>query len=112
MFLWMRLHFDNHPAVGLHDVDSLELQLWELLAESGVLFAPGSIFSAGRESDQTEGYFRISFSQTTVNNIKPCVQTEVSSVTFLVVPGHENRHVGLGQSNHRFLSKSRLRTQD
>ena len=66
----MRLHFDNHPAVGLHDVDSLELQLWELLAESGVLFAPGSIFSAGRESDQTEGYFRISFSQTTVNNIK------------------------------------------
>jgi aromatic amino acid aminotransferase I len=82
MFVWMRLHFDNHSAAGLRDVDSLELELWELLAESGVLFAPGSIFSAGRESDKTEGYFRVSFSKTTVSNITPCVQTEVSSMIF------------------------------
>ncbi|KIM77125.1 hypothetical protein PILCRDRAFT_627766 [Piloderma croceum F 1598] len=81
MFIWMRLHFDNHPAVGLHDVNSLELQLWELLAESGVLFAPGSIFSAGRESDKTEGYFRISFSQTKFQDMKTATSILAKVIT-------------------------------
>lgn len=67
MFVWMKLHFENHPTISLHGVDSLELQLWELLAQAGVLVAPGSMFSACHATGKREGHFRVSFSQTAVS---------------------------------------------
>ncbi|KAG8886707.1 hypothetical protein FRB99_004359 [Tulasnella sp. 403] len=47
MFIWVRVHLVNHPAYGksLDDPTSLEAQLFDKLARSGLLVGPGWIFS-------------------------------------------------------------------
>jgi aromatic amino acid aminotransferase I len=68
----MKLHLDQHPSFTPGDEDTLEMKLWTALAENGVLFAPGWIFSGtgmNGDSDST-GHFRISFSNAEVRIFK------------------------------------------
>ncbi len=64
----MKIHFENYPSFKAGDEATLEMQLWEKLAEAGVLVAPGWYFSAyvGEAPDAGEGHFRISFSNAEV----------------------------------------------
>ena len=45
---------------------TLEMQLWENVADAGVLMAPGWFFSAAEALDTGAGHFRISFSSAEV----------------------------------------------
>ncbi|PCH40915.1 PLP-dependent transferase [Wolfiporia cocos MD-104 SS10] len=79
MFIWMRLHFENHPAYRSQDEDeeSLEIQLWTKIAEGGVLISPGWFFAADTQhppTPDTEGHFRISFSNSDLETLKKAVQ--------------------------------------
>ena len=49
------------------DEKTLEMQLWENVAEAGVLMAPGWFFSAAETLDVGAGHFRISFSSAEVS---------------------------------------------
>ncbi|CAE6412922.1 unnamed protein product [Rhizoctonia solani] len=91
MFLWIKFHLKNHrswvprPAPG----SALEVKLWTDLAESGVMFAPGYMFST--EEDDTpsdEGFaeshlrseyahMRVSFSSATKEEISKAMKTFV-----------------------------------
>jgi aromatic amino acid aminotransferase I len=66
----MKLHLDQHPSFTPGDEDTLEIKLWIKLAENGVLFGPGWMFSAKgmtENPDSTDsGHFRISFSNAEV----------------------------------------------
>jgi aromatic amino acid aminotransferase I len=77
MFVWMRLHLDQHPSFAPGDEDTLETKLWTKLAENGVLFAPGWIFAANamaEDSDNNDsGHFRVSFSNSELADIKKAV---------------------------------------
>ena len=44
------------------------MQLWTLLAEAGLLLAPGYMFQAMQSPNDMDGHFRISFSE-----IKVCL---------------------------------------
>ena len=57
------------PSFKEGDEETLEMQLWEKIAEAGVLMAPGWYFSA-TEIDSGEGHYRISFSQAEVRSIR------------------------------------------
>jgi aromatic amino acid aminotransferase I len=61
----VKLHLENHPLYA-SDSDTLEVKLWDKLAQTGVLFAPGWIFTADRVVDRQAGHFRISFSNAEV----------------------------------------------
>jgi aromatic amino acid aminotransferase I / 2-aminoadipate transaminase len=58
------LHLESHPSFSTIGYKALEEELWTQIAEAGVLFGPGNIFSATPVTDDTEGdaHFRISFS--------------------------------------------------
>ncbi|PSR73704.1 hypothetical protein PHLCEN_2v10623 [Hermanssonia centrifuga] len=75
MFIWMKIHFENYPSFKAGDEATLEMQLWEKLAEAGVLVAPGWYFSAyvGEAPDAGEGHFRISFSNAEFTTMKKAV---------------------------------------
>jgi len=61
----MKLHLDQHPSFTPGNEDTLEMKLWTKLAENGVLFGPGWMFSA--EPDRSDsGHFRISYSNAEV----------------------------------------------
>lgn len=66
----IKFNFDFHPSIlAKHTAESLEVQLWEKLAEGGVLFAPGWFFAADQEAPPnlpTEGHYRVSFSNAEV----------------------------------------------
>ena len=65
----MKFHFDSHPEFGEKPAGTLEIQLWEKLAEGGVLLAPGWFFAADREDvpdGNREGHYRIPFSAAAV----------------------------------------------
>ncbi|KIJ70016.1 hypothetical protein HYDPIDRAFT_77313 [Hydnomerulius pinastri MD-312] len=65
MFLWIKLHLDQHPSFVPGSEESLEVKLWTRLAESGVLFGPGWMFASavmGGETKEAPGHMRISFS--------------------------------------------------
>jgi hypothetical protein len=70
MFVWLKMHFDAHPAFvrGEEDGQTLEMKFWVKLAEAGVLFSPGWFFAAGENGDEArgEGHFRIAFSSVSV----------------------------------------------
>ncbi|KAJ7283688.1 pyridoxal phosphate-dependent transferase [Mycena rebaudengoi] len=59
MFVWIKVHFDQHPSLATLGEESLEMQLWAEFAEAGLLIGPGVFF------DPT-GHFRISFSNSDV----------------------------------------------
>ncbi|KAG1755732.1 pyridoxal phosphate-dependent transferase [Suillus lakei] len=77
MFVWMRLHLDQHPSFAPGDEDTLETKLWTKLAENGVLFGPGWMFAANalaEDSDNNDsGHFRVSFSNVEFADLKKAV---------------------------------------
>lgn len=77
MFVWMKLHLDQHPSFTPGDEDTLETKLWTKLAENGVLFGPGWMFAAnaldGDSENTNAGHFRISFSNVDLPDLKKAV---------------------------------------
>ena len=69
MFVWIKLHFNEHPEVSTLGMKELEMKLWTALAEEGILFGPGNMFSSANLTDDYEGpgHFRISFSNADVS---------------------------------------------
>ncbi|KAG9219324.1 hypothetical protein CCMSSC00406_0001734 [Pleurotus cornucopiae] len=76
MFIWLQLHLDNHPSFD-GDEETLEMQLWVDLAEAGVLFAPGWMFSAKESNTDApgNGHFRMSFSNAEFEDMKKAIAT-------------------------------------
>ncbi|KAJ7179162.1 pyridoxal phosphate-dependent transferase [Mycena filopes] len=75
MFVWLKIHFDQHPSISSMTAKDLEMKLWIELAEAGVLFGPGSMFSpTGDWSSETSGHFRISFSNLEDEEMKKAVE--------------------------------------
>ena len=64
------MSFESMPSFKEGDEETLEMQLWEKIAEAGVLMAPGWYFSATDMLDSGEGHYRISFSQAEVRSIR------------------------------------------
>jgi len=69
MFVWAKFNFPSRPSTHTQteSTETLEVQLWNKLAEGGLLVAPGWFFAAehrqGNSSDSdTQGHFRMSFS--------------------------------------------------
>ncbi|KAG0709595.1 pyridoxal phosphate-dependent transferase [Suillus ampliporus] len=77
MFVWMRLHLEQHPSFTPEDEDTLEIKLWTKLAKNGVLFGPGWMFAANlmaQTSGNTDsGHFRISYSNAEFSDLKKAV---------------------------------------
>ncbi|GAA5984700.1 hypothetical protein JCM5350_007921 [Sporobolomyces pararoseus] len=92
MFIWLRVHFAQHPSYGKLSLSYLLQSLWTDLAEHSVLVAPGSMFS-GRafpptvptdelndfteeswnesvDEKEGDGFFRISFSTASPEEMK------------------------------------------
>ncbi|KAI0029266.1 pyridoxal phosphate-dependent transferase, partial [Vararia minispora EC-137] len=88
MFLWIKIHYFNHPTYEgkLHSgqsidevIQDLSQELWDLLAEGGVLVTQGSVFAPQAVLAQGSArlvtlarpsgchYFRLSFSSTEVS---------------------------------------------
>ncbi|KAK4047631.1 hypothetical protein OIV83_005289 [Microbotryomycetes sp. JL201] len=97
MFVWLRVHFSNHPSFPRLSTAQLIARLWEQFAESNVLVAPGTMFSAaafGKPQEQDgsleralcgageqlmiddgDGYFRISFSTASEKDMRSAMKT-------------------------------------
>ncbi|KDN51005.1 hypothetical protein RSAG8_00634, partial [Rhizoctonia solani AG-8 WAC10335] len=91
MFLWIKFYLKNHrdwtphPAPG----SALEVKLWTNLAEAGVMFAPGYMFSTDEEDAPSEesvaephlrseyAHMRVSFSSATKEEITKAMKTFV-----------------------------------
>ncbi|OBZ70291.1 Aromatic amino acid aminotransferase C56E4.03 [Grifola frondosa] len=74
MFVWIKIHFENHPSFKPGDEDTLEMQLWTKIADAGVLIGPGWYFAAEEENlDVGSGHFRISFSNAEFADLKKAV---------------------------------------
>ncbi|KAJ3558312.1 hypothetical protein NM688_g998 [Phlebia brevispora] len=73
MFVWIKMHFESVPSFKEGDEETLEVQLWERIAEAGVLMAPGWYFSATNLVDSGEGHYRISFSNAEFATMKKAV---------------------------------------
>ncbi|KAL1735979.1 pyridoxal phosphate-dependent transferase [Schizophyllum commune] len=76
MFVWIKLHFDEYPEVSTLGMKELEMKLWTALAEEGILFGPGNMFSSANLTDDYEGpgHFRISFSNADFDELKRAVE--------------------------------------
>ncbi|TFK75944.1 PLP-dependent transferase [Pluteus cervinus] len=77
MFVWLKVHFETHPLYEFHGQEALETKLWLKLAESGVLFGPGVMFSASEPEDTTainDGHMRVSFSNEEFDKMKTAVE--------------------------------------
>ncbi|GAA5942774.1 aminotransferase-like domain-containing protein [Sporobolomyces koalae] len=95
MFIWLRIHFAQHPSYGRLSLSYLLQSLWTDLAEHDVLVAPGSMFSgrafppevptdeytpsddfseaawqASVDEQEGDGFFRISFSSASREEMK------------------------------------------
>ncbi|PPQ63863.1 hypothetical protein CVT24_009489 [Panaeolus cyanescens] len=75
MFLWIRMHFENHPRFKDENEETLEQKLWVALAEAGLLIGPGVMFSADppNENVKASGHFRLSFSNSENEELKKAV---------------------------------------
>ncbi|KAJ7129722.1 PLP-dependent transferase [Mycena epipterygia] len=63
MFVWIKVHFDQHPSFATLGPKDLEMKLWIELAEAGLLLGPGAMFwPTGDYASERSGHFRISFS--------------------------------------------------
>ncbi|KZT24540.1 PLP-dependent transferase [Neolentinus lepideus HHB14362 ss-1] len=75
MFIWLKVHFENHPAFSPDD-DSFEMKLWVALAEAGLIISPGWFFVADDENSPdgpNDGHYRISFSFSEFDELKKAV---------------------------------------
>ncbi|KAF8915874.1 pyridoxal phosphate-dependent transferase [Mucidula mucida] len=77
MFVWLKLHLEDFVTSPLSTLGykQLEMKLWAELAEAGVLFGPGYIFSAADVSDDMhgDGHFRIAYSSASEEEVKKAV---------------------------------------
>ena len=83
--VWLRIHLSNHPHYPNKSSSWLIMSLWEKLAEAKVLVAPGTMFDAttvGKSPEETllfaengDGYFRMSFSSATYEQMQAGVNT-------------------------------------
>ncbi|KAH7916089.1 pyridoxal phosphate-dependent transferase [Hygrophoropsis aurantiaca] len=75
MFVWLKLNLERHPSFTSEAEGTLEFKLWTLLAEDGVIFAPGWFFPTDdvATSDVGAGHFRISYSNAEYANLKKAV---------------------------------------
>ncbi|KAH7887779.1 pyridoxal phosphate-dependent transferase [Phlebopus sp. FC_14] len=79
MFVWMKLHLDEHPSFTPGNEESMEMKLWVRLAENGVVFSPGWMFNAGvmgvdKVTGGESGHFRISFSNAEYSELRKAVK--------------------------------------
>ena len=65
--LQVKMDFQSKASYKEGDEETLEVQLWEKIAEAGVLMAPGWYFSAQELTDAGEGHYRFSFSNAEVS---------------------------------------------
>ena len=72
MFVWIKLHFDEHPEANTVGWKVLENRLWIMLADAGVCFGPGLMFHATPVTDDEvgDGHFRASFSMLSVRGVR------------------------------------------
>ena len=76
MFIWLQMHFDNHPLYSHPDVshDKLSHALWVYLTTPKylVLVAPGSIFAptAKIRNEESWKYFRVCFAAVDENEVE------------------------------------------
>jgi aromatic amino acid aminotransferase I len=58
MFIWVKVHFYNHPRFSTDlkkdNTEKLEIELWTALAEGNCVTAPGWFFNAHRLGSQTD----------------------------------------------------------
>ncbi|KAF9058171.1 pyridoxal phosphate-dependent transferase [Panaeolus papilionaceus] len=82
MFVWLRMHFENHPRISECDEETLEQKLWVALAEAGLLLCPGVYFAANPldEEVKASGHFRLSFSNSEFSELNKAVDI-LSAVT-------------------------------
>ncbi|KAJ7507762.1 pyridoxal phosphate-dependent transferase [Mycena galericulata] len=75
MFVWIKVHFDQHHASATRSSKDLETELFIELAEAGLVLAPGAMFwPTGDYASETTGHFRISFSNGTKEEFKKAVE--------------------------------------
>ena len=79
----LKIHFENHPSfTAPEDKVTLEVKLWEKIADAGVLIGPGWIFAATEEIQQeAEGHFRIAFSHADVSPSSHMYPVRLSGVS-------------------------------
>ncbi|GLB33773.1 putative aminotransferase class I and II [Lyophyllum shimeji] len=68
-------NFEHHPAFTAIGHEALEMKLWIALAEAGVLFGPGSIFTTDPKAAERgyTGHFHISFSDVEYQDMEKAV---------------------------------------
>ncbi|KAJ7095348.1 pyridoxal phosphate-dependent transferase [Mycena belliarum] len=64
MFVWIKLHFEQHPSFTTLKAKDLEMKLW-----IGAMFSP-----TGDYASETTGHFRISFSNSTNEELKKATE--------------------------------------
>lgn len=75
MFLWLKVHFENHPAFKEEGEETLEIKLWTKLAEAGLVISPGTFFAASEaQLTPASGHFRLSFSNADADTVKKAVK--------------------------------------
>lgn len=62
----MKINFAAHKSFAEEPEESLETQFFVKILDEGVLFAPGTFFSAEHLEEKSEGHLRISFSDASV----------------------------------------------
>ncbi|KAJ6613492.1 PLP-dependent transferase [Mycena sp. CBHHK59/15] len=70
MFLWIKIHFDQHPSFSTLGTEDLEMKLWIALAEGGLLVGPGKLDVFSHRS----GHYRISFSNGENDELKKAME--------------------------------------
>ncbi|KAF7301640.1 Aminotran-1-2 domain-containing protein [Mycena indigotica] len=74
MFVWLKVHFTEHPAYSTLGVKELETKLFIEFAEAGLLIGPGAMFNPTNEwSNVTSGHYRVSFSNGENEELKKAV---------------------------------------
>ncbi|KAG0646545.1 Aromatic amino acid aminotransferase [Hyphodiscus hymeniophilus] len=76
MFVWVKIHFENHPLAGKVSGAELSQSMWTLLAQKPhlVLTAPGAMFSPTPEILEKEGfkYLRLCFAAESEEKVDEC----------------------------------------
>ncbi|EMC93965.1 hypothetical protein BAUCODRAFT_74593 [Baudoinia panamericana UAMH 10762] len=89
MFIWLKVHFDNHPLYATYakanELERLARALWILWTTKPflVLVSPGTIFSPTPEIREKEGwkYFRLCFAAINEEELEPTSKRLADGVT-------------------------------
>ena len=82
MFVWLKIHFENHPLYSTYkkagELDRLSRALWLFWTTKPylVLASPGAMFSASKQIGAEEGwkYFRLCFAAINEDEVEPISQ--------------------------------------